>query len=153
MNRTFYKKVVSTNGRVKYVPTHEYDDQWSHAMPTGCHMVVVKPGTRSQIYNIDPDMATLLAAFKMVKEDFVTLLLENSKLKPKDAPLTDAQREAWNQLSTALGESSSILYGPSLNEVAEKVGDIIIKEAAELLKNPAVKKAWDNLQTIAVLSK
>ena len=153
MNRTFYKKVVSTNGRVKYIPTHQYDEEFSHSMPEGCHLMVVKPGSKSLVYNVNPDLVTLMAAYKVIKDDFVTMLMKNSELKPKNSPLTDEQRVAWEALKDAFGEELSILYGPSLNEVANDFGELLIKEASDLLENPAVKNAWDKFQTIAVLSK
>jgi hypothetical protein len=151
--RTFYKKVVSTKGRVKYVPTHEYDEEFSYAMPEGCHMIVVKPGSKSYCYNVEPDMASLMAAYRMIKDDFVKILMKNSELRPKENPITPEQQEAWAAFRATFDDSFSTLYGPSLNDIADNFGDLIIKEAQELLKNPAVKKSWDNFQTIAVLSK
>lgn len=153
MNRTFYRKVVSSKGRVKYVPTHEYDSELSYAMPEGCHLLVVKPGSKSIAYNVNPDIISLMAAYKVMKDDFVKVLQESSELRPKEHPITPEQRAAWDAFKATWDDSFGVLYGPSLNEVADKVGDILIKEAEELLKNPAVKKSWDNFQTIAVLSK
>lgn len=153
MNQTFYKKVVSSGGKVKYIPSLEYDSEISYAMPEGCHMIVVKPGSKSIVYNIDPDIMTLTAAFKLIKDDFIKILMENSELRPKENPITPEQREAWAAFRATFDNSFSTLHGPSLNEVADKFGELLIKEAKELLKNPSVKKTWDHFQTIAVLSK
>lgn len=152
-SNTLYKKEVSAKGKVKYVPVREYSEEWHDSMPAGTHMVVIKPGMTSYSYNIDPAYAPLYAAFRMVREEFVAMLMAASEFRPKEEPLTDAEKEAWENMRKTFGEKFSVLYGPSYVDIVDKICDNIIKEADGLLQHESVKRSWENFQTIARLVK
>lgn len=149
----YYTKQVSKNGKVTYTPVAEYDSQVMDSFPYGSHLVVVKSGSRSIRYNVDPDYATIMAALVTIKDDFVNMLSEASKLKPPLPALSDNEIEAWDNMKKVFGQSLNTLYGPSLNDIAENIMTEILKQSKELLKNPSYKKSWDNLQLIADLIK
>lgn len=154
MSQTLYKKEISKNGKVKYIPIREYSEEMHSSMPEGVHMVVVKPGLQSYTYRIDPDYATLYAAYKMMEDDLVKILIEASEMRPKNQPLTDQQREAWAKFKEEYGQQDlSILYGPSIMDISNTLKEIVVNKAEDILKTPSVKIAWDKFQTIVALTK
>jgi len=154
MSDTLYKKVVSENGKVSYIPVKEYSPELVDSLPVGTHLITVLPGSRSRVYDIDPDYATMVAAFKMIENDFIKILMEKAEMRPKEQPITDKQRDAWHRFREEYGDNDlSVLYGPSMYDVAQQFKDLLVNRAASLLEIPAVKIAWDKYQQVVVLAK
>lgn len=145
---TFYKKV----GR-KYEPVYEYDQTLMDALPKGTHMIQVYPGGRSTRYNVDPNYAAMIAAGRVAEDAISKAVMRASDLRPKNAPLTEGQKAAWENLVKEFGDSARTLEWPSAREAAEEAVKAMIAEAEILMSNPAVKRAWDNFQLICQLTK
>jgi hypothetical protein len=148
-NKTiFYKK----EGR-KYVPVYEYDQTLLDAFPKGTHLVDVYPGGSSRRYNIDPNYAAMIAAGRVAEDAISKALMKASDLRPKNAPLTEEQRLAWNNLVKEFGEEARCLEWPSAREACEAAVKAMQVEADKLLANPSVRKAYERFLFIAELTK
>jgi len=148
-NKTiFYKK----EGR-KYVPVYEYDQTLLDAFPRGTHLVDVYPGGSSRRYNIDPNYAAMIAAGRVAEDAISKALMKASDLRPKSAPLTPGQREAWDNLVKEFGPEARYLEWPSAREACEEAVKAMQAEADKLLANPTVRKAYERFLFIAELTK
>lgn len=144
----FYKKV----GR-RYVPVSEYDQTLMDALPKGTHLIQVYPGGQSTRYNIDPNYAAMIAAGRVAEDVISKALMRASDLRPKKAPINEEQRIAWENLVKAFGEEARCLEWPSAREACEEAVKAMEQEAEKLLKNPAVKEAWNHFMFICELTK
>ena len=147
MKETFYKKV----GR-RYVPVSEYDSELFDSMPKGSHLVMCYPGGRSLRYNINPNHAALIAASRVAEDAMSTALLRASEMRPKHRPITEQQREAWQNLQRAFGDDMYALHTESARALAEAGIRALQAEADKLLTNPAVRLAYDHFLMVAELS-
>ena len=145
---TFYIK----KGR-RYVPVSEYDSDLMDAYPYGTHLVVVKPGSTSRKYTIDPAFAPMIAAGEFARDRMCTALHEASQARPKSPIATEEQQKAWKQLQTAFGAQLFFLEYPSMNEVAEAGIKAMQEEAEKMLENPAVRKAYERFLMVYELAK
>ncbi len=144
----FYKKV----GR-RYVPVYEHDSTLMDALPKGTHMIQVYPGGRSTRYNVNPAYGPMIAAGRVAEDVISKELMRASDLRPKRAPLTEAQRLAWENLVKEMGEEARTLEWPSAREAAEKAVEAMQHEAQLLLENPSVREAWNHFLFICELTK
>ena len=148
MKEIFYKKV----GR-RYVPVHEYDQTLMDSFPKGSHLVICYPGGKSTRYNIDPAYAPMIAAGRVAEDVISKKLREASDMRPKNAPLTEGQRAAWENLVKEFGEDARMLEWPSAREACEAAVEAMQKEADKILKNPSAKLAYDHFLLVAELTK
>jgi hypothetical protein len=148
MKKIFYEKV----GR-KYVPVYEYDQTLLDAFPKGTHLVDVYPGGASRRYNIDPNYAAMIAAGRVAEDAISKALMRASDLRPKQAPLTEGQRKAWNNLIKEFGEDARCLEWPSAREACEDAVKVMSQEAEKLMSNPTVRKAYERFLFVAQLTK
>ena len=151
MSKTiFYKKV----GR-KYEPVYEYDQTLMDAFPKGTHIVMCYPGGQSRRYSIDPSYAPMIAAGRVAEDAISRTIMDRSALRvpEKHQPLTPEQKAAWEHLASTFGEERFALEWCSYREAAEAGVKAMMDEAALLLSNPAVKKAWENFMLICELTK
>jgi len=146
--KIFYEKV----GR-RYKPVYEYDTELMDALPKGSHLIQVYPGGKSTRYNVDPAFAPMIAAGRVAEDAICKELMKASDLRPKSAPLTQEQREAWDLLVKAFGPSARTLEWPSAREATDAAVMAMAQEAEKLLTNPAVKKAYEKFLFICELTK
>ena len=144
--KIFYEK----QGR-KYVPVAEYDNDLLDSFPKGSHLVMCYPGGQSRRFNIDPNYAAMIAAGRIAEDAISKELMKASDLRPKSAPITPAQKEAWEQLVKAFGPEAKCLEWPSAREACERAVEAMQVEADKLMSHPAVKKAYENFQIVAKL--
>jgi len=142
----FYKKV----GR-KYVPVYEYDQELLDAFPKGAHLVLCYPGGQSTRYNVDPAYAPMIAAGRVAEDAISKALMKASDLRPKTAPITQEQKDAWEHLVKVFGEEARYLEWPSAREACEEAVKAMSVEAERLLDHPAARKAYDNFMLVAKL--
>ncbi len=143
----FYKK----EGR-KYVPVYEYDQELLDAFPKGTHLVQVYPGGSSRRFNIQPNYAAMIAAGRLAEDAISKELMKASDLRPKTAPLTQEQRDAWDNLVKVFGPEAKCLEWPSAREASEQAVKAMQEEAVKLMEHPAVKEAYDHFMFIAKLT-
>lgn len=85
-------------------------------LPQGTHLVVVKPGSQSMLYNVEPDRAALLAAMREATEAMIDAMREASELQPQQAPITQEQRDLLDKLK-ATGFNASIWSRGGLHDM------------------------------------
>jgi hypothetical protein len=146
--KIFYEKV----GR-KYVPVYEYDQTLMDAFPKGTHIVMCYPGGQSRRFNIDPNYAAMIAAGRLAEDAICRAISKASELRPQKTPLTKEQQRAWKKLAESFGDDICTLHGPSIRDCAEEGVKAMMIEAEILMKNEAVRKAWDNFQLVCALTK
>jgi len=144
----FYRK----QGR-RYIPVHEYDQTLMDSFPKGTHLVDCYPGGQSTRYNIRPAYAPMIAAGRVAADKISEAIVRASDLRPRNTPITEGQRRAWNKLSKEFGSEIHALAWPSAREAAEEAVKAMQVEADKLLTNPAVKKAYDHFILLCELTK
>lgn len=148
MKKIYYEKI----GR-KYVPVLEYDSEYLDSFPKGNHLVMVYPGGQSRRFNVDPNYAAMIAAGRVAEDAICRAISAASELRPQRTPITEGQRAAWANLAKEMGDELCTLRGLSIHDCAEAGVKAMQAEADELLKNPAVKKAYDHFQLMCELTK
>lgn len=150
MKKIFYEKI----GR-RYVPIKEYDSEFLDAFPKGNHLVMVYPGGSSRRFNIDPNHAALIAAGRVAEDAISKVLVKAGELRMQrgKVPLTEGQRNAWENLVKEFGDEARQLEWPSAREAVEAGVGAMIEEAEKLMSVPAVKKAYDRFVLVAELTK
>ncbi len=148
VKKIFYEKV----GR-RYKPVYEYDQTLMDAFPKGAHLVLCYPGGQSTRYNVEPNYAAMIAAGRIAEDTISAALMRASDLRPKTAPLTQEQKDAWENLVKAFGPEARYLEWPSAREVCEEAVKAMQKEADKLMQNEAVKLAYDHFLMVAELTR
>lgn len=148
MTDTYYVK----EGR-KYRPVSYYDSRVMDGFPVGTHIVMVYPGGSSRRYNIDPNYAAMIAAGRVAEDAVSQAIVKASEMRPHRKPITEEQAEAWRALSQAFGDERYAVEIPSAREVAEAGVQAMIREAEQLMTNPAVKQAYERFLFVCALTK
>lgn len=148
MRNTYYIK----KGR-RYVPVSDYDSDLCDSYSYGAHLILVKQGMKSRRSIIDPAFAPLIAAGMYARDEMANAVREASECQPGTKPITEEQRAAWKQLKNAFGDERYHLLWPSTFEVVDAGVKAMEQEAAKMLENPAVKKAYERFLMVAELAK
>jgi hypothetical protein len=144
----FYKKV----GR-RYVPVSEYDSQHLDSFPKGSHLVMCYPGGQSRRFNINPAYAPMIAAGRVAEDAISRAVQKASEMRPHNKPITEKQQKAWKALAKAFGDDRYYVEIPSAREIAEEGIKAMAEEADKLLKNEAVRKAYEHFLLVCELTK
>ena len=144
--KIYYEKV----GR-RYVPVAEYDSDYLDSFPKGSHLVSVYPGGRSRHYNIDPAYAPMIAAGRIAEDVISQAVVKASEMRPHNKPITEEQRQAWENLAEAFGNERYYIEIPSAREVAEAGVKAMQLEADRLMKHESVRKAYEHFQLMCKL--
>lgn len=148
MKKLFYIK----EGR-KYVPVSEYDDELMMAFPKGTHIVMCYPGGQSTRYKIDPAFGPMIAAGRYAEDAICEAMYKESEARPKECPITERQRAAWEEMKAAFGDEFFSLTFKSTRDLAEAGITAMQKEADALMKHPAVVDAWEKFMLTCKLTK
>ncbi len=148
MKKLYYIK----EGR-KYVPVAEYDSDLMDAFPKGAHIVMCYPGGKSTRYGIDPAYAPMIAAGRVAEDAIAKAIYDMSEAKPKQTPITERQRAAWQEMKAAFGDEFFSLTFKSTRDLAEVGVQAMMEEQEKLLTNPTVRKAYEKFLLIAELTK
>jgi hypothetical protein len=148
MKKVFYEKVGK-----RYKPVKEYDDTLMSAFPKGTHLVVCRPGITSYSYQIDPAFATMLAAGKYAEDEMSHAIVKGLEMKPKQTPITNRQRELWDELQKSFAEQDFVIYGPAAADAAREGIKALEQEVEKMLTVPAVKLAYDHFILVWQLTK
>ena len=148
MKKIFYEK----RGR-RYYPVREYDQTLMDALPKGTHLIQVYPGGQSTRYNVDPNYAAMIAAGRVAEDAISRAIMQASDLRPKKAPITEEQQQAWENLVKAFGPDAKCLEWPSARETAERAVEAMMAEAEKLLAHPASRKAFERFILVSKLCK
>ena len=137
----------------RYKPVYEYDQTLMDSFPKGTHLVQCYPGGQSRRFNIDPAYAPMIAAGRVAEDVISKALMKASDLRPKRAPITEGQRQSWENLVKEFGEDARCLEWPSAREACEEAVKAMSIEAEKLLSNPSVRKAYERFLLICELTK
>lgn len=148
MKKIFYEK----QGR-KYVPVAEYDNEWLDSFPKGTHLVMSYPGGSSRRFNIDPAYAAMIAAGRVAEDAICTAMVKADEIQPPRRAMTEAERDAWNNLIAVWGDEARSLRRPAIRDVAEAGVKAMMLEAEKLLKNEAVRKSYEHFMLMCELVK
>ena len=148
MKKIFYEKV----GR-RYRPVAEYDNELLDSFGKGTHLVMCYPGGQSRRYNIAPNHAAMIAAGRLAEDAICDALRKASEMRPQRTPLTEGQRRAWKKLAKEFGDDLATLNLGSARDLAEAGVNAMIAEANELMKNSAVKQAYEQFLLVCELTK
>lgn len=148
MKKIYYEKV----GR-RYVPVAEYDNDFLDSFHKGNHLVMVYPGGTSRRFNVDPNYAGMIAAGRVAEDAICKAISKASELRPKQTPITEGQRKAWNKLAKEFGDELCTLHGLSVHDCAEAGVKAMMTEWEKLLANPSVRIAYERLQLVCELTK
>ena len=144
--KIYYEKV----GR-KYVPVAEYDNELLDSFPKGNHLVMCYPGGSSRRFHVDPNYAAMIAAGRVAEDVVSQAVVKASEMRPHRKPITEEQREAWDNLTQAFGDERYYIELPSAREIAEAGVKAMQEEASKLMLHPAVRKAYENFQIVCKL--
>lgn len=144
---TYYTK----KGR-RYVPMGEYYHDQLRTYPYGTHLIVAKPGSTICKYTIDPDFAPMIAAGEYAKDRICEALHKASGARTKSPQVTAEQQKAWKQLQKVYGDQLFFLEYASMYEVTEAGIKAMQDEADKMLKNPAVRKAYEQFLIVCKLA-
>lgn len=148
MKTVFYKKV----GR-RYKPVSEYDDELMMSFPKGTHIVMCYPGGQSTRYNIDPNYAAMITAGRLAEDAVCEAIYKESEARPKERPITERQRKAWEEMKAAFGDEFFSLTFRSTRDLAEAGVKAMQEEADKLMQNESVRKAYEHFQLMCELTK
>jgi hypothetical protein len=146
------KKLYYIKQGRKYVPVSEYDQDLMSSFPKGTHIVMCYPGGQSNRYNIDPAFAPMIAAGRYAEDAICTAMYKESEARPKERPITERQRKAWEEMKTAFGDEFFSLTFPSTRDLAEEGVKAMQEEADKLMQHEAVKQAYDHFMFVAKLA-
>lgn len=148
MKKIFYEK----HGR-RYVPVAEYDSEFLDRFPTGTHLVECYPGGQSRKYNIEPNIAALVAAARTFEDKVTREIVKKSELRPSKQPLTAGQLKAWKNLQKEFGDDLCALQGVSIWECVQAGIAVLIEEADKKMQHPEVQKAYEHYKMVLELTK
>lgn len=147
MKKVYYEKVGG-----KYIPVSEYDPQFLDRLPYGNHLIMVHEGGLTRRYNVEPALAPMIAAGRLVASKIAGEILNASRMRPSKKPATPEQVTAWKSLLDAFGDEQYIVEWLSAVDMAAIATDSLENEAATLLSHPAVKNAYDEFMLICKLT-
>jgi hypothetical protein len=148
MKKVYYEKI----GR-RYHPVAEYDNYLLDSFSKGNHLVMCYPGGTSRRFNVEPNYAAMIAAGRVAEDAICRSISKAAELRPKNTPITEAQKKAWTKLAKEMGDELCTLYGLSVRDCAEAGVKAMQEEADKLMSNPAVKKAYEHFQLVCELTR
>ena len=122
--RTLYEK----KGR-RYVPVAEYGREMTDMLPEGAHLIIVQPGSKVTLYNVEPDQAAIIAGAQGPLDRVCQLILEAGAARPSRKPITPEQKTAWDNLQQAFGGGPYYLDYDSVRDIAKKFLESLSGEA------------------------
>lgn len=102
------------------------------SLPEGAHLIIVRPGSRATIHNIEPDHAALVAAAHDALPAMCRAVIESSGWNRNEGqPWTARELKAWEAFRRAVGsEALGKLRVASAMNIAEAGVDALVKAAA-----------------------
>jgi hypothetical protein len=137
----------------RYVPHSTYSSEFCDSFPKGTHLVDVYPGGSSRRFNINPAYAPMIAAGRVAEDAISSAIVKASEMRPHQKPITEKQQKAWKALAKSFGNDLYYVELPSAREIAEAGLKAMMEEADQLLKNEAVRKAYEHFLLLCELTK
>jgi hypothetical protein len=147
------KKVYYEKQGRRYVEVGEYDGEFLDRVPNGATLIIKRENSTMRRYKVDPDFISLLAAATMLEDQLSKLILEASKARPEQRPITPEQRDAWQAFADSMGQSLCLIRYSSCRDIAANILEIIAKKAEGTAKdNPFVEDARQSYITAVQLA-
>ena len=125
-----YKKVKN-----RYVEIGRYEDEHLSHYPHGVHLVLSMPGSRLTRFQIEPEIAGLLAAAEIARPAMMEAMRNANHYRPsgpQGRPLTKREQKAWAAYKAIAGEESCIiLQGASMHDIVDAGFQRLIEVARE----------------------
>ena len=148
MKKTYYEK----RGR-RYVPVAEYNNDWMDAFPEGNHLIMCYPGGVSRRYKIDPALAPMIAAGRYAEDAICSVMSKADEVQPPRRAMTEAERDAWNNLIAVWGDEARSLRRAAIQDIAEAGVKAMQAEADKLMQNEAVRNSYEHFLLMCKLAK
>jgi hypothetical protein len=116
----------------------------------GATLVIVDENWSSRVHKIRPDHAAVLASLKLFREQLIKRVVHQSSPRPERRELTPEQLQAWEELKKVL-DDTSIITLPSAADIVDRALEGFEEKTADLLKDPAIRKAYERLETLIEL--
>jgi hypothetical protein len=114
------KRILYEKRGRRYYPVQEYDPIVMDAMPAGAHLVVVEPGHESVRYNVNPDHASLLAAFQECRDELAAILQRENQFRPVTRTASQKEMAAQKAWYKVMGnEGPLVLQSSSIHEMLD----------------------------------
>jgi hypothetical protein len=123
------------------------------SFPKGTHIVMCYPGGQSRRYNIDPNYAAMIAAGRVAEDTICSAMIKADEVQPPRKALTEAERDAWNNLIAVWGDEARSLRRTCVRDVAEAAVQAMQDEADKLMTHEAVRRAYEHFQMVCQLTK
>jgi hypothetical protein len=94
----------------------------------------------------------MIAAGRVAEDAICEKIRQGSEARPKNQPITERQRQAWEELKTAFDDEFFSLTLPATRDLADVAVKAMQQEADNLLKHPSVKEAYDHFMFVAKLA-
>ena len=143
---TFYRRV----GR-RYEPVLEHDSELMDALPYGDHLISVRRGGESRRHRVDPAFAPMIAAGLYAMDAMVKSIHDNMSLREESIRLTPQQQKLMAELTASMNRQDLKWTRPSAFDAAQAGLRVLEEEANRLLRNPAVRKAYEDFLLVARL--
>ena len=127
MSRVFYEK----RGR-RYYPVAESDPDAIGALTEGAYLLIVQPGQRRFLGQIDPDYASLAAAAEPALDAIAKAIVSEYSKLDCNRKLTTEQAAAWQAFKATLGGGSAYITRPSAFQIARAGFDAILATAKKV---------------------
>ena len=138
------------------MPVYEYDSTLMDSFPKGSHLVISYPGGQSRRFNIDPNYAALIAAGRVAEDAMHNAIRKAGEMKQAawdNVCLNNEQLAAWEHFKEVMGERGHYVQYNSIHDIAEAGLKALESEAAELMKHPAVRDAYEQFLLVCKLTK
>ena len=95
----------------------------------------------------------MIAAGRVAEDAISSAIVKASEMRPHQKPITEKQQKAWKALAKSFGNDRYYVELPSAREIAEAGLKAMMEEADQLLKNEAVRKAYEHFLLLCELTK
>lgn len=147
MKRVFYEKV----GR-RYQPVSEYDSDLMDSFDQGDHLVSRRRGVTSRC-RVNPAFAPMIAAGLYAQDSMTRAIAQAMELKPEPVKLTPHQRVLITELTASMNQQDARWIRASAYDVAIAGVRALEEEAKALLKDEAVRHAYEQFLLVCELTK
>jgi hypothetical protein len=95
----------------------------------------------------------MIAAGRVAEDAICTAMVKADEVQPQRKALSEAERDAWNNLIAVWGDEARSLRRPAIRDIAEAAVQAMQDEADKLMKHEAVRKAYDQFLLMCELTK
>lgn len=131
----------------------EYNNDWMDSFPEGNHLIMCYPGGVSRRYRIDPTLAPMIAAGRYAEDAICTSMSKADEIQPPRRAMTEAERDAWNNLIAVWGDEARCLKRAAIRDIAEAGVKAMMEEADKLMQNEAVRTSYEHFMLMCKLAK